>query len=196
MSYQKKIARFFLPELAIAIALAFLLLVRPAYAEGELPPAEPEPAATEPQPADPPPAEEPVLSEPEPLPVEAISEEPLQPEEPVDATLPDAQEPAAPVEEAPAESTEVQPEPAESLPAEPLLTDVAAALEEEGLQLADGEGDPLPLASVETAEVLSTSDPYFKVGLVTYRFLAGVGACASYPLDICADGLASRSPAR
>ena len=46
MSYQRKITRFLLPELAIAITLAFLLLVSPAYAEGELPPAEAEPAAT------------------------------------------------------------------------------------------------------------------------------------------------------
>ena len=79
MSYQRKLSRLFLPELAIAITLAFLLLVSPAYAEGELPPAEPEPAASEaepvaaePQPADSPTVEEPVLSEPEPLPVEQI----------------------------------------------------------------------------------------------------------------------------
>jgi hypothetical protein len=175
MSYQRKITRFFLPELAIAITLAFLLLVSPAYAEGELPPAETDPTATEPVPADPLPAEEPALLEPAPLVVDLTSEEILQPQEPAVEPVIDSQQPLDPA--------------VESLTTDPAIADVTAALDEEGLSLVNEAGETLPLASLETVDVISTADPYFKVGTVFYRFLAGAGACAAYPLDICFDGL-------
>ena len=197
MSYQRKISRVLLPEFAIAITLAFLLLVSPAYAEGELPPPEPEPTATETQPADPLPAEEPVLSEPvvsdpaltEPVPTEPVLTEPapsvieVTPEAPLLVEEP-VLDPAA--EALPAAEPVV-----EVVTGDPAVAEVAAALDEADLSLVNDAGEVLSLTSQETADVISTSDPYFIVAGVTYRFLAGAGACAAYPLDICFDSVIS-----
>ena len=50
--------------------------------------------------------------------------------------------------------------------------------------LVDGEGEPLDMASEESAEALTDADPYFKVGTTTYRFFAAPGVCTSqYPGD-------------
>ena len=190
MNYQRKLSRFLLPEIAIAITLAFLLLVSPAYAEGELPPAEPEPAASEPQPADPLPADEPVLLEPvlidpAPLVPEATSEDPLPLEEPVldpAAEILPAMDPAAEVlTEAPAAAADQT----ESL----VVAEVAAALDEEELSLVNDAGEVLSLASQETAEAISTADPYFTSGGITYRFFSAGGMCGAYPPGTCFDGL-------
>ena len=202
MSYQRKISRFLLPEFAIAITLAFLLLVSPAYAEGELPPPEPEPTATETQPADPLPAEipvplEPVLTEPvlsEPVPTEPVLTEPVL-TEPAPSVLEVTSEDPLLAEEPvldPAAETLPAAEPvAEVLTGDPAVAEVAAALDEENLSLVNEAGEVLSLTSQETADVISTSDPYFIVAGVTYRFLAGIGACAAYPLDVCFDFVSS-----
>ncbi len=62
--------------------------------------------------------------------------------------------------------TEVEPgeEPAEELA--PVLEEAA----ETGVTLVDESGEPLPLAVEETAEVLASGDPWYKVGAVTYNF--------------------------
>ena len=191
MSYQKKYTKFFLPELAIAITLAFLLLVNPAYAEGELPPPEPEPVlsevqpapteaepvAAEPQPADSPAAEEPVLAEPEPLPAEEVIEEPLQLEEPAAVTSPDALEPAMPVEEAPADNLEALPETTENQAAEPVTGAVVEALAETGISVVNENGEVLDFASAETEEILSGADPYWTVGTQLYAVVTNALAC-------------------
>ena len=177
MSYQKKFTRYLLPEIAIAITLAFLLLVSPAYAEGELPPpdaepasseplpAEIEPAASEPLPTDPPSAEEVVLSEPDPLPAEEISEEPLQPESPVDAASPDVQEPAAPVE-----SMEAQPAEAET-------SNIVDALAETGISVVNENGEVVDFASLEGEQFLSGADPYWTVGTQLYAVVTNSAFC-------------------
>lgn len=58
------------------------------------------------------------------------------------------------------------------------LTDVVAALAEEGVTLVDESGAPIPLASEEASAAL-TGDPYVVRGGVTYRFLP-VGGCAAF----------------
>ena len=212
MSYQRKLSRLFLPELAIAITLAFLLLVSPAYAEGELPPAEPEPAATESEPAAAEP--EPAATETEPAATEPQSAETLPAEEPVPPD-PVLLEPAPTVTEATSEDTlltqepvlepdiEILPvaDPATEIQAEdpvvveaqaedPAVAEVATVLEEEDLSLVNEAGEVLPLASQETAEAISTADPYFTSGGITYRFFAAGGMCGIYPPGTCFDGLA------
>ena len=191
MSYQRKISRFLLPEFAIAITLAFLLLVSPAYAEGELPPPEPEPVATETQPADPLPAEEPVLSDPV-LTEPALAEPVLTETDPtvVEETITDPAVLEEPVLEPAAETLPAAEPVAEVLAEEPAVAEVAAALDEEDLSLVNEAGEVLSLASQETAEVISSADPYFTVGLVTYRFFAAGGMCGIYPPGTCFDGLA------
>ena len=86
-------------------------------------------------------------------------------------------------EEAAAETPAAE---AEVAPEAPASED---ALETDDVLLVDAEGEPMDLASQETADTIAVADPYFTVGTTVYRFLSGAGACAAYPDDICSDGL-------
>ncbi len=91
---------------------------------------------------------------------------------PVPEEAPVAETPAqdgTPSEETP---VEVPPESSQP-PAAGVVSDLAPVLEavaDAGLVLVDGSGEPLTLASEETAQTLAGTDPYFKVGTVTYNF--------------------------
>jgi hypothetical protein len=156
MSDAIKKIKFLLTGLALSFALAFLLLVSPAYAEGEAPPESPAPIE---QSGDTPSEETPLLPS----------------AEEIDAA------PAVEQGETPAEDPlSVTGEVVDPLPLELLVEDLA----ETDLVLADGSGEILDLASSETAEMLSGADPYFTVGATTYRFFPSAGVCAAqYPGD-------------
>jgi hypothetical protein len=66
------------------------------------------------------------------------------------------------------------------------LAGVVTDLAESGVQLADAEGNNLILATEETAEVLTSSDPYFWVGTQKYAFLPNGGDCSTVaPYYLC-----------
>lgn len=153
MYLQSQKTRTWLTGLALSFALAFLLLVNPVYAEGELPPEEPSPAV-----------EEVTISE-----AETTSETPTEsdpepvepsPEEPVsdfnDESMLDDEESALPGDPAQSES--------DPLPLEAVIEELA----DTELILADSSGEVLDLASAETVETLSGADPYWKVGTTLY----------------------------
>ncbi len=147
--------------LAALTLLAALMISGTAFAEGDTPPAEA-------------PAAEPAEAEPaEAAPEEAPPAVPLAP----------AAEPA----EAPAVE-----EPAAAAPAvieEALPAAEEAAVPAEEPVLVDAAGEPLVLASEESAEILAAADPYFKSGDTTYSFYQAAGACLGAPN--CFDGLAN-----
>ena len=156
--------------------IAALLITGTAFAEGEEPPpAEPAPAEEAPaaeEPAAPAP-EEPALAE------ETEAEEAAEPEE-IEEAAPEEQ---APPEE-PADAPAVE-EPAAEETAED--DDTGAAAAQTGVELADGEGETLDMASQETAELLTSGDPYYTVGSIKYSFYASGGMCGGDPH--CIDGL-------
>lgn len=93
----------------------------------------------------------------------------------------------------PAFAQDEQPPQPEEIPAEVVVdsppSELAPALEavsQAGVTLADGNGEPLALATDEAAEALAGSDPYYKVGTVTYHFIkTGTGDCSAYPVGTC-----------
>src|SRR5215216_767185 len=94
---------------------------------------------------------------------------------PVEAT------PTAPAAtEAPATQGSATQEPAapEEEPVD--LTEIVSAAAENDLTLADADGEPLVLSTVETAETLATGDPYIIRSGVTHRFLAD---CTGQPIN-------------
>ncbi len=192
-----------LTSAAILAALFFSGIV---FAEGEVPQA---PAAEAPQaaavdtpqvapPEAPAPAEAPVTAETE-APAEPAPEVPAGdtaavPLEEESSALPEAELPA---NEAPVEA---------ALPAdeEPLIaadpaaietpalaagdtTESAPAVTEESLPelvLVDPAGAPLDMASQETADAISTADPYYTVDGITYRFSETLNYCSNnFPGD-------------
>ncbi|HSK65558.1 MAG TPA: hypothetical protein VK888_01410, partial [Anaerolineales bacterium] len=109
-----------------------------------------------------------------------VTEEPVSTEEPVLTDVPTE----APVLEATPSPEEVAPvvteEPVSEEETEPVdLVEIVAQAAEAEVILADGSGDPLVLGTVDAAETLSTGDPWFIRGGVTYRFLP-IGGCAAY----------------
>ncbi len=80
----------------------------------------------------------------------------------------------APVVEETAEPTEAP------VVEEETVADVVDALAEEDLVLFDENGNPLPLASEQTAEALSEADPWFVNGNVAYAYFATQSACNSW----------------
>ncbi len=78
----------------------------------------------------------------------------------------------------------VEPAP-EEVPVEEIHSEEAPVEEQALVELVatSEEGEMLPLASEEAAEVLASGDPWWKVGAITYRFL-DLGQCAiQYPGD-------------
>ncbi len=92
--------------------------------------------------------------------------------EPVATEVPTAEETVLPTEEPLAEETQVPTE-------EPLLEETTITTGEttetpvavEPIIVTDGNGDPLPLTSAETTEVLQSGDPYFMVGTQKYAWV-------------------------
>ncbi len=86
-------------------------------------------------------------------------------------------------DEAPAEPTPEE-NPVEEAPTEEIPAEELPALEEvtEGVEIVptNAEGEALPLASQEAAEVLADGDPWWKVGTITYRFKFP-GQCGGEP---------------
>ena len=173
--------------------LGALLLSGTVFAEGEVPQEEPSaaaPAASEPPaeapaaPAEAPsapaePAVEPPAEE-QPAPTEAPAEEnsvevvPFV-DAPVDGQSAPSEEPVVetPVAEAPAVEAEAPAEVAE----EPVLEIQPA--EEPVIQLVDAEGETLDMASQASAELLSSGDPYWTVGVQYYSSVSNPALC--YP---------------
>jgi hypothetical protein len=103
-----------------------------------------------------------------------------------DEAPPQPDAPVVVVEEPVAEEPAVE----ESAAEEIIVSEVLEQLPEDtGLVVLDEEGEVLPLASTEAAEVIAAPDPYFTVGGVTYRFFGAAGACGVTPN--CWDGSAT-----
>ncbi|HEX2990941.1 MAG TPA: hypothetical protein VHO49_09700, partial [Anaerolineales bacterium] len=126
------------------------------------------------------PTEEPVVTV-EPV----VTEEPISTEEPVLTDVP-TEAPVldatpSPEEIAPAATDEpVVEEDSSTEETEPVdLAEIVSQAAEAEVVFADGSGDPLVLGTVDAAETLSTGDPWFIRGGVTYRFMP-VGGCAAY----------------
>ncbi len=173
MYMQSQKTRTWLTGLALSFALAFLLLVNPVYAEGELPPEEPAPTSEEDESLETT-GETPTESDPEP--VEPSVEEPLSeplPEGTAEEPVSDLNdEPALVVEEPVSASDAVEGE-ADPLPLEALIEELA----ETDLVLADSSGEILDLASGETVEALSGADPYWTVGTTLYAVVKNALFC-------------------
>jgi len=208
----KRFFRFFLLVLSMVLVFA-LMLPSAVFAEGEAPPEEPpseEPVI--------PPVDETTESEDLPISNPEDDEELLeetgekdqtrdnQDGSPNETEIDSGEE--APMEEFPAEELSVdEPLPEEESVGEEIGVHIPVKSEEsdngdvleaiqdladEDIGLADGEGQALDMASEETAESISSGDPYFTVGTSLYRFLPGIGACFGYTDWVyCADGLAN-----
>jgi putative surface-exposed virulence protein len=141
--------------LAALVLLTALSISGTVFAQSEEPPALPEgqPTLVEPVVV----VEEPPTTE-EVAPVELIVETPV-----VEVVL--TEEALLPAEE---------PQPLVEAPG----VETAALVDEPQVVLMDPAGEPMDMASQESAQVLAVADPYFKVGLKYYRFLTD---CSSYP---------------
>lgn len=64
---------------------------------------------------------------------------------------------------------------------------IPAALEENDLMLVDESGQPIDMASQESSQTMAAADPYFKVGLVFYRFMTDCTLYPDSPTSICTD---------
>ena len=121
-----------------------------------------------------PPTEEPVETPQPPAveetPIATATEEPVT-EQP--AAVDPALTPSA-SEEAPVEQETVAEEQEEISVAE-----IVSAAAESDIILADSDGDPILLTTVEATETIATGDPYFTRGGILYRFLP-VGGCTAY----------------
>jgi hypothetical protein len=150
---------FWLSSLAVVFAL---LITSTGFAEGEEPQA---PAAEVPN-----------------APAEPAAQPAVPAAAAVEAAPAAAEAALAPVlTEAPAAITETPP----AAEAAPLVEQSAPAPAVEAQVVAvDSAGKVLDMASQASAEVLASSDPYFKVGTVIYRFSKVVNYCSNnYPGD-------------
>jgi hypothetical protein len=160
---------FWLASLSL---LATLLISGTVFAEVETPQppaAEGPPAAEAPlimEEAVPPAAEAPALEEP---PIEAV---------PVDGTLLEAEEPVL---------AETPPEAGISAP---IAEEPTAMIAEPEIVVIDPAGESLDMASQESAQAIVSADPYFTVGLITYRFSEAMNYCSTnFPGNpYCFDG--------
>ena len=207
----KRFSQFFFLVVSMVLVLA-LMLPSVVFAEGEAPPED-----TSVQELDEtPPEEEPLIEETS-VEESAASEEAADstgdeetPEESAGVTSEEGEELSeeelsegeAPIDESPAEEQTEAEEPLDSEADEvlPLENDTPAddisetvqEMADADLELAGEEGEALEMATEETAEAISSGDPYFTVGTSLYRFLPGAGACFAYTDWVfCADGLAN-----
>ena len=156
-----------------AVLLSLLLFSGTVYAEGEIP--------QEPVPQ---PDADAALTAGEPIPDSALETPAAEvPQENSSLTpQPDLSEPESPAEDAPAPVTAEVILPEEE--ALPNAAEEAPASSAEETILVDGLGEILALASQQSADALASGDPWFMVGLTTYRFFEAAGVCAvSYPGD-------------
>jgi len=145
----KTCIRFLLPALMIFSVLLAAVCTTPVQAQGEEPPSgdapetepqatsepsEGEPAGEEPG-ADPPPADSP--------PADNAATAPPSVDPPPAADAPDEAQTSLLTEDS------------------PVLSQAVEALDETGLVLVDDQGQALPLASQEAAQILNAADPYF-----------------------------------
>lgn len=142
--------------------LASLAITGTVFAEGEEPPATPEEPAEIGSPV---PAEEPA----------AVDELPAGPVEEAPVEQPAVEEEAASVE--PVETIPVEETPAEAGEFSE-TTEVAEPI------LVNAEGDPLVLASEESAEIMENADPYFTSEGTKYCFVPLAGSCDG-SCDVC-----------
>jgi hypothetical protein len=154
--------------------LSLLLFTSPVHAEGDVPPS-PESAPE-------------VIIEEVPL-VEGSIESTVPQDEPVVDEEVILETPV--IVDLPVESTPPVVEPTQELIgqlAEQTVdseTEMLQSVDENEITLVGADGEPLPLTEVETAQILSAADPYFKVGTITYRFLPAGGDCSPYPVGTC-----------
>ena len=139
----------------------------PPPAEGE--PAPEEPAVTAPVQ----PVEEDIPAEPVPVDTEVQPEVPAIEAAPVEEVLPVAEVPVV-LEAAP-----------EALIPDQTIEEPALITVEPEIVLVDPAGEPLDMASQASADAIASADPYFTVGLITYRFSEAMDYCAILYLILC-----------
>ncbi len=153
---KQRIAFSLLPVIIALSLLAAFMITAPVFAQDELPPEAPVPTETAP----------------------VIEENPIV--EPVPTEVVPQNEVTSP-EDIPAEETLVEPPGVPEVVVEPSIEEspditsdgfapTLEALADAGLVLADQSGEPLSMASEDTVDAIVGSDPYFKVGTVTYNF--------------------------
>jgi len=109
------------------------------------------------------------------LPAEEASAS-LEEETPLEETPAVVEESSPVVEEAPAEAP-----PVEEVTEEPVVEEPAVeepVVTEEPVVVVDGEGEPLTLATEETADLLAGGDPYFTVGTTRYEYVFVGQSCS------------------
>jgi len=148
-----------------AALVAALFITGTAFAEGE------EPPASEPAPAEEAPAQEetaaPAPEEPAPVEEPAAAEEPAEAEAvPEEEALPEAEATQEPAEETEAPAAQ-----------ESSGGEVLEAAAESGTELVDENGEALDFTSEDSAELLTSGDPYYKVGTKKYAFVFDLGDC-------------------
>ena len=174
--------------MTIISILAALFFSGVVFAEGEVPPVTPEesPIAVEepvileaapPPAADAPAPEEPAGSDPMELPVGEISAE-----IPIDETGVIPEDPA--IEAAP---VDLEAEPEVIVLDQTIEEDPRLMSAEPEIVLVDPTGEALDMASQASAEMITSADPYFTVGLITYRFSNELVFCTSGD-PYCFDG--------
>ena len=156
-----------------------IALEEAAVLEAAPPPAEGEPAPEEPAVIIPPqPFEGDIPAEPVPAVTEVQPEAPAIEAAPVVAEVP-------PVVEAP---VVLDTAPEAMIPDQATVEEPALMTVEPEVLLVDPAGEPLDMASQASAETIASADPYFTVGLITYRFSSDPDYClAPFDLAHCFD---------
>ena len=102
--------------------------------------------------------------------------------------------PPADEEAGPAEAPAAAEEPlataeGSNTPLEPAAVETEVPAIEAQVVVVDITGEPMDMASQESAQVIAAADPYFTVGLFTYRFSEAMDYCV-FPFDLayCFDG--------
>jgi hypothetical protein len=160
MSFEKIVKIFF-----IMIIITAMAVPRAVFAQDELP-------------TDPPPTE-------------VVTEAPVVEETAAPTEAPVVEETAAPTEAPVIEETDITTEvvtvvavetaaPTEVPEVEEELSEVVTLLTEEELVIVDENGDALPMASQEAADVISSSDPFFWDGTQWVGYTSTTGTCPSF----------------
>jgi len=160
--------------LASTVILATLFFTGTVFAEGEVPPEIPMESPTSVEEAiiveaAPPPAEGPPASEEPAVTAEVQPEAPAIEATPVEEVLPVVEAPVV-LEAAP-----------EALIPDQMIEEPSLITDQPEVLLVDQTGEPLDMASQTSAEAVASADPYFTVGLITYRFSEVSGYCDFSP---------------
>ena len=153
-------AFFLLPFIIALPLLAVILIATPVFAQDALPPEAPVPTEQIPV------VEEIPIAEP--IPAEVIP--------PEAAAASDATPVEEPLTDAPAPEEVALEVPVEEMPAEDLAP-VLEAVADAGLVLVNDTGVPLALSTEETAQTLSSGDPYYTTAAGKYMFVLSPATC-------------------